>query len=82
MNEKDEYQRFKSWIREQSESIVLLKMEGYLEDQAIEMLKLFEMERISKNLYEIACRSRAISYALADVEKYEEKNRPLHSGTE
>ena len=50
MNDKT----FKDWIREQSEAIVLAKMEGYSEEEAMELLKLYQIERMADAMDRVA----------------------------
>lgn len=50
MNDKT----FKDWIREQSEAIVIAKMEGYSEEEAMELLKLYQIERMADAMDRVA----------------------------
>lgn len=54
MDERDNNKYFKNWIREQSEAIVLAKMEGYSEEEAMELLKLYQIERIADAMDRVA----------------------------
>lgn len=54
MDERDNNKYFKNWIREQSEAIVLAKMEGYSEEEAMELLKLYQIERMADAMDRVA----------------------------
>ena len=54
MNKEMEINNFKDWIREQSEAIVLAKMEGYSEEEAMELLKLYQIERMADAMDRVA----------------------------
>lgn len=45
----DPKEQFRSWLRFQSELIVVAAQEGYTEEQAIEMLKIWQLTGIHDN---------------------------------
>lgn len=48
-NRPDPKEAFRNWLRYQSDLIVIATQGGYTEDQAIEMLKIYELEGIKVN---------------------------------
>ncbi|GLB33031.1 hypothetical protein LAD12857_49540 [Lacrimispora amygdalina] len=48
-NRPDPVDVFRNWLRYQSDLIVIATQEGYTEDQAIEMLKIYALEGIKVN---------------------------------
>lgn len=45
----DPKEQFRSWLRYQSELIVVAAQEGYTEEQAVEMLKIWHLAGIHDN---------------------------------
>lgn len=45
----DPKETFRSWLRFQSELLVIAAQEGYTEEQAIEMLKIYHLSGIEDN---------------------------------
>lgn len=48
-NRPDPKEAFRNWLRFQSELILVAVQEGYSEDQAIEMIKIYALEGIKCN---------------------------------
>lgn len=48
-NRLDPADTFRNWLHYQSDLIVIATQEGYTEDQAIEMLKIYALEGIKVN---------------------------------
>lgn len=48
-NRPDPKDAFRNWLRFQSDLLIIATQEGYTEEQAIEMLKIYALEGIKTN---------------------------------